>query len=391
MEQEERSLLLVDDEEGIRMVLGISLTDRGYQVHLAEDGRHALALFDAKQPEVVLTDIKMPGMDGIELLKAIKQKSPETEVIMITGHGDMDLAIQSLKHDATDYITKPIDDDILDLALQRAWERITMRKQLRHYTENLERLVEEKSRRLIEAERMAAVGETITGMAHAVKNIAGGLRGGAFIVENGLASGDDELVKNGWRMTQDNVVRIEELALDLLNIAKPDRLKTVLTDPAKPLQEVFRLMQPKTEQIGLTLNLHVENNLPQIPIDPEAIHRCLLNLVTNALDACCSIKENEPDAVVAPIELQCGKCPDGIEYSIRDHCGGMEESVREKVFLSFFTTKGSRGTGIGLMLTRKIVEAHQGTITVESQRGSGSTFTIRLPTTNITKNKPEKV
>ena len=379
MEQEERSLLLVDDEEGIRMVLGISLADRGYQVHLAENAQHALELLDSKAPGVVLTDIKMPGMDGIELLKAIKRKSPETEVIMLTGHGDMDLAIQSLKYDATDYLTKPIDDDILELALRRAWERITMRKQLRHYTENLELMVEEKSRRLIEAERMAAVGETITGMAHAVKNIAGGLRGGAFIVENGLATGNDEQVKKGWRMTQDNVVRIEELALDLLNIAKPERLKTVPTDPAIPLRQVVQLMRPHAEQIGLPLSLHVADGLPQIPMDPEGIHRCLMNLVTNALDACCSLKEAEPEVVVAPIELHCGKCPGGIEYNIRDYCGGMEEAVREKLFLSFFTTKGSRGTGIGLMLTRKIVEAHQGTIHVESQWGTGSSFTIFLP------------
>ena len=106
----------------------------------------------------MLTDIKMPGMDGIELLRKIKETSPNTEVIMITGHGDMDLAIKSLKYEAVDFVTKPINDDVLDIALKRAHEKISMRERLKEYTENLENLVIEKSARLIELERQAAVG-----------------------------------------------------------------------------------------------------------------------------------------------------------------------------------------------------------------------------------------
>ncbi len=153
-------ILLVDDEAGIRTVLGIALADSGYRVTTAENGEEALRLFRELKPPIVLTDIKMPEMDGIELLQHIKAESPDTEVIMFTGHGDMDLAIKSLKYDATDFVTKPINDEILDIALKRARERISLRRQLREHTENLERLVEEKSRDLIEAERMAAVGQT---------------------------------------------------------------------------------------------------------------------------------------------------------------------------------------------------------------------------------------
>ena len=149
-------ILLVDDEPGIRNVLRIALEDRGYSVQTASDGNQALTLIDRTRPAIVLTDIKMPGMDGIALLKAIKQIQPEIEVIMITGHGDMDLAIQSLKFDAMDFITKPINETVLEMALQRAWERITMRAQLNTYTQRLEQMVEEKSRQLIDSERLAA-------------------------------------------------------------------------------------------------------------------------------------------------------------------------------------------------------------------------------------------
>ena len=282
-------ILLVDDEQGIRKVLGIALADRGFRVHTAADAQEALSLFDRLAPSIVLTDIKMPGMDGIDLLRELKRRNPETEVIMITGHGDMDLAIRSLKHEATDYIAKPIDDDILDVALRRARERIALKAQLRDYTENLERLVEEKSRQLIQAERLAAMGETVAGLAHAIKNITGGLKGGAFVVEKGFELENREYLKQGWRMLRDNVARVEQLSLDLLDIAKPGALTFEPTDPCIPLRAVYDLMRPQAEMFDVRLTLRCGEGLVPVPMAPEAINRCLLNLVTNALDAC---KEN---------------------------------------------------------------------------------------------------
>ena len=137
----EKSILLVDDEEGIRKVLGIALSDMGYHVRTAENGVEALRIFKDERPPIVLTDIKMPEMDGIELLRRLKKVNPDTEVIMITGHGDMDLAIKSVKYEATDFVTKPINDEVLEIALSRAQERISMRRKLNEYTQNLEQLI----------------------------------------------------------------------------------------------------------------------------------------------------------------------------------------------------------------------------------------------------------
>ncbi len=174
----EEKILLVDDEEGIRKVLGISLMDIGYQVITAENGREALAAFRQHTPPIVLTDIKMPLMDGIDLLQYIKAESPDTEVIMLTGHGDMDLAIKCLKLEATDFITKPINDDVLEIALKRAHDRISMRAQLRAYTENLETLVQEQAAQLISSERQAAVGQAMEGLSTVMRDIAGDLNTG---------------------------------------------------------------------------------------------------------------------------------------------------------------------------------------------------------------------
>jgi signal transduction histidine kinase len=372
-------ILLVDDEEGLRKVLGLSLMDRGYNIHTAGDGSQALALFEQVRPEIVLTDIKMPGMDGIDLLRAIKQRDPDTEIIMVTGHGDIDLAIKSLKFDATDFITKPIDDDILDIALKRAEERIALRRELRNYTENLERLVEEKSRQLVQAERMAAMGETVAGLAHAIKNISGGLKGGAFVVEKGLDLDNPKYLKQGWQMVRDNVSRIQQLSLDLLNIARPEAPKLQVLDPNIPLKQVCDLLRPQAEQFGISLFYRPSSALTPMALEPEGIHRCLLNLGTNALDACLQAGDchGKRTAIIefSSTPLDGG----GVVYRVLDTCGGMEEAVQKKILQGFFTTKGSRGTGIGLMLTRKIVEAHQGRIEVSSHLGHGTTFTIYLP------------
>jgi PAS domain S-box-containing protein len=178
IKSQKETILLVDDEESIRKVLSISLMDEGFNVLTAADGGEALQIFRKNAPSIVLTDIKMPGMQGTELLQKIKSENPDTEVIMITGHGDMDLAIQSLKFDATDFITKPINDDALEIALKRACERIKMRNELKKYTVNLESLVKEKSAKLIEAERVAAISKAFEGISSAIWNMAGELEGG---------------------------------------------------------------------------------------------------------------------------------------------------------------------------------------------------------------------
>ena len=131
-----KTILLVDDEADLREVLDISLSDTGYNVLTAENSTQALKILNDNDIPVVITDIKMPGIDGIELLRKIKSKNPETEVIMLTGHGDLELAIKSLKHEATDFITKPINDDALEMALVRAFEKIQMRRKLKEYDRN---------------------------------------------------------------------------------------------------------------------------------------------------------------------------------------------------------------------------------------------------------------
>ncbi len=164
-------VLIVDDEAAICEILGLSVADLGYETRTASNGEAALETLDEFEPHIVLTDIKMPGIDGVELLRRIKAVNADIEVIMISGHGDMDLAIKSLQHEALDFITKPVRDELLVNALRRASERIAMRRQIREHTENLERIVKEKSARLVELERQIAVGQVVEGLSSAMRSL----------------------------------------------------------------------------------------------------------------------------------------------------------------------------------------------------------------------------
>jgi signal transduction histidine kinase len=373
----DQSILLIDDEEGIRKVLGIYLSDIGYKVFLAENGEEGLRIFRKEKPPIVLTDIKMPGMDGIELLRIIKEDIPDTEVIMITGHGDMDLAVKSLKYEAVDFITKPINDDALEIALNRAHERITLRRLLREYTNNLEQLVHDKTKKLIEAEKLAAVGQTVAGLSHAIKNIASGLKGGAFVLEKGLELDSRKYLMQGWEMVKGNVDKITKLSMDLLNYAKVSDINYELSEPNQQVHEVVSLMKHRAEEHGIHLKIDLSPDLKAFYFDPELIHCCLLNLVSNAIDACMEddLDNNEKVVLVKTVKAKGWS----VEYQVIDNCCGMDEDIKENIFQGFYSTKGTKGTGIGLMITKKIVDGHKGVIEVESEKGAGSKFIIKLP------------
>jgi signal transduction histidine kinase len=373
----EKSILIVDDEEGIRKVLRIALSDMGYDVLTAENGAAALRIFGDVRPPIVLTDIKMPEMDGIELLRRLKQQSPETEVILITGHGDLDLAVKSVKYEATDFVTKPINDEVLEIALNRAQERIALRRKINQYTRNLEQMVRDKTRQLIEAERLAAVGQTVAGLSHAIKNITGGLKGGAFVLEKGIELGDQKYLLQGWEMIKGNVDKITRLSLDLLNYAKDADLKIEAGDPNRPAREVLDLMRPRAQAHGIDLRGDFDQNLGTGHFDHELIYRALLNLVTNAIDACIgTVGDTGSRKVTVRTRKTRGWA---VAYEVLDNGGGMNAAVKENIFKRFFSTKGSEGTGIGLMITKKIVDEHNGVIEVESEAGTGSKFVLKLP------------
>lgn len=377
---EPASLLLVDDEDGLRRVLSLSLADRGWRVRSASGGAEALALFRAEPVPVVVTDIKMPGMDGLELLREVKKLDPDCEVVLITGHGDIDLAIQGIKLDAADFVTKPIRDDALDIALSRARERRAMRRAIREHTEHLERLVEQKTRELLAAERLAAVGQAVAGLSHSIKNMASGLEGSLFLLRQGLDGDRQAYLEQGYEMLEVNVRRLKELSMDMLRFARPQDVRPQPADPVAPARQVVELLAPRARADGLELILEAPGMGGRTArIDPEAMHRCLLNLAGNALDACRAAGYG-PQKPGGRARIALSPLPeDGVRYDVADNGCGIAPAAREKLFTPFFSTKGEQGCGLGLATTRQAVLAQGGSIGVTPQDGGGTVFSIIIP------------
>ena len=382
-----KSLLVIDDERPFLEMLELSLTSEGYKVITAESGTEGLKIFREQRPELVLTDIRMPGMDGIEVLKTIKASDNEAEVIVITGHGDMNSAIAALQHGASDFITKPIRDEVLMLSLERAKNKIAMSRQLKDYTENLEEKVEACALELRQAqedvirnERLATIGETVAGLAHYIKNILTGLRGGVYMVNTGMAKDKPRMLTEGWAMVQRNIERVGDLALSLLMYSKERTPERSVCRPNEIVSEAVELFKERAGEHHVKLNAALDPNLKEACLDRDGMNNVLLNLISNAIDACLYDTDTAKVwEVSVRTKLEIGAdSEEVILFEVKDNGCGMTDEVKSKLFTRFFSTKAGRGTGLGLLNTEKIIHEHGGEISVDSQPGQGTTFTVRL-------------
>ena len=226
---------------------------------------------------------------------------------------------------------------------------------------------------------MAAVGQTVASMSHAIKNVAGGLEGGMFVLEKGLELENQEYLRQGWEMIRRDVERVKNLSMNLLDYAKPVTINPIEADPNDPARQVYDLMVSTAEKSGVKLELDLVEPLASMRMDVDAVHECLTNLVSNAIDACQDLLEGEKRVVIRTI--------DGggmsVQYEVKDTGHGIAPETLTRIFNSFFTTKGSRGTGIGLMATKKLVKEMGGGIMANSGVDQGATFTITIPTAHV--------
>jgi PAS domain S-box-containing protein len=227
----------------------------------------------------------------------------------------------------------------------------------------------------LENERFAAVGQTVAGLAHGVKNILMGLEGGMYVVNSGLQREDNELVSNGWKMLQTNIAKISSVVKEYLQFARGSEIEVDDADPVGIAADVFDLYKDLAEQSGIELTADLQDGIDKAPLDAEGIYDCLANLISNAIDACVV-----SDKTKKKVELSCYEKGDVIYYTVKDNGAGMDYEVKKKIFSNFFTTKASgQGTGLGLLVTRRIVYEHGGKVGFESALRKGSTFTIELP------------
>jgi signal transduction histidine kinase len=221
---------------------------------------------------------------------------------------------------------------------------------------------------------MAAIGQTIAALSHHIKNILQGFKSGGEILKMGLQDKDENLLKRGWKIVEKNQGKIYELVTDMLSYSKErePNVETVCLNGVA--RDVVELLTERARELGVRLDLKLDDQLPRCLADPEGMHRSLLNVVINALDA---VEDVDKARVVVVTEREA----DGAFLRIRviDNGAGIPPERLGDIFKPFVSSKGARGTGLGLAVSRKVLREHGGDILVQSEPGRGSAFTLRLP------------
>lgn len=226
----------------------------------------------------------------------------------------------------------------------------------------------------VEAERLAAITISLSGVAHYIKNVLQNMMGGAYFVETGLKRADLDKARKGWELLERSIDKIKNLVENMLTYSKDWSCTLRPGDANALIADLARHVEPTAFEKGVKIALDLDDQLPELQIDKDALHDALLNLVTNAIDALADTPGGE-------VRISTKRDVTGKVARIRvvDNGPGIPPEVRERMFQLFFTTKGRAGTGIGLSVTRRIVDEHRGRMSFETEVGRGTTFTIELP------------
>jgi len=227
---------------------------------------------------------------------------------------------------------------------------------------------------MVQAERLAAIGQTIATLSHHIKNILQGIRGGSYLVDMGLENDDLALVHKGWDIVSRNQGKISSLVMDMLSFSKEREPDPVPSDLVALVTDIVETVQQRAAELGATIVWVPPTDVPRLLFDPEALSRAILNVVTNALDAI----ENRAHGRV-DIHVACDRDAETVSVTVRDNGAGMSPETLSEIFNLFVSTKGARGTGLGLTVSRKILREHGGDIHVTSRPEEGSTFVLAFP------------
>lgn len=233
---------------------------------------------------------------------------------------------------------------------------------------------------MVQAERLAAIGQTIATLSHHIKNILQGIRGGSYLIEMGLKDHDESIVGKGWNIVEKNQNKISALVMDMLTFSKEREPDLATANVNTVVHDVIELMQARAQEEQVELCWTPATDMPDMVFDPEGIHRAVLNVVTNAIDA---VSETEPPRRVL-VETRRDAGRNVVQIEIRDTGPGIPADQMDKLFSPFLASKKSRGTGLGLPVSQKILAEHGGKITVVCPPGQGACFTLEFPAVSPT-------
>ena len=372
----------MDDEKEIRGFLSKALTRlTEFQVELAESAEDALQKLEKEPFDLVLTDLKMPKMDGLQLISEIAKSKPETLTIMMTGHGTIDSALTAMKRGASDYLMKPLNLDELIVRIRKVLEEKQRFVRLRDFADQLEKANQELRR----IDSMKS--EFVSVASHELRTPLAAIKNAVELVLKGTTGKINENQAKFLSMAERNINRLTNILNDLLNLSRIESGRIELKFEDIGLKGIIELtassLKPHADGKSIKIDVEINEPLPTIRVDPEKIEEILTNLIGNSI----KFTPEGGRILIAAKPLPCDGGDghgDRVAVSIKDTGIGIPSEHLDAIFEKFHQVESSlhrsmSGTGLGLAITKGLVEAHQGKIWVESELGRGSTFTFTLP------------
>ncbi|MCJ7784113.1 MAG: hybrid sensor histidine kinase/response regulator, partial [Desulfobacterales bacterium] len=370
-------ILVVDDEKPIRDFLFEALTQiGGFSVEMAENGEEALKKIEKENFDLVLTDMKMPKMDGLKLITEIAKFKPETLMVLLTGYGSIDSALEAMKRGASDYLTKPINLDEMMLRLRKVMEERQRFISLKDYAAELERANQE----LRKIDEMKS--EFVSVASHELRTPLSAIKNAVQLMLQGRTGEINENQAKFLSLAERNINRLTSILNSLLDLSRIESGKISIKfeelDLRSSIEFILSSLKSQADGKSIQLNMETPGELPSVYGDREKIEQILTNLVGNAI-------KFTPEGGAISVSAKPFKEEEHmVAISVRDSGIGIPEDQLDRIFEKFHQVEDSlrrsiAGTGLGLPITKGLVEAHHGRIWVESEVGKGSTFTFTLP------------
>jgi signal transduction histidine kinase len=375
-------ILIVDDEPDIAVILKLHLEDSGYGTDWAGDGNAAWNMLSANTYALALVDVRMPGMNGVDLLNRISSTGMDTAVIMMTAHGSEDLAVECMKSGAFDYFSKPFS---LDDMIQRVEKAISIQRTF-------------KAKKILEQEKE----DFFYMLSHDLKNPITAVIGSIDIMREGRLGPVNDEQEEYLQSAIDSCNEVVTMVDNLLDVQRFESgkmpMKISAYDPLEIARAAVKNFIRAAEHDGISLTLDMAESMPEIAVDRIAMGRVLANLLANAVKftpeggtivlSCRCIENGDADAIRIPVYVRPSEGIAGrrcfVSYSVKDSGNGIPAEDLGRIFERYTqsgnaTSREKGGSGLGLAFCRMAVESFNGIIWAESAAENGSEFRILLP------------
>jgi len=353
-----RKILVVDDNIEFAKTISRNLEKEGFQVSLASDGNTAILAASNESPDLVLLDLKLPDIPGVELLRIMKSINENVAVIIITAYGGERVAIDLMKAGAIDFLSKPFNFEDLLNAVHNAFKISEAQKEDKKH------------------ERYPHLEKFFPFLAHEIRNPLHAISGALAIIQR-RSDLKDEILSQSVRVIQEEVLHLNEFVQECLDFVRPpSESRFVEIDVNEVISFIVNTMPHRFEELSQKIRVTAElgSELPKLFGNYEEVKQAFLNIVRNGLEAM-----DEGGELIIRTSFRLEPKPGWIRVTLIDHGLGMKEENLQFLFHPFFTTK-PRGTGLGLAICKRvIVERHHGKIQIESLEGKGTTVTVELP------------